>query len=313
MTPRVRASRARAETDDLEHVTLGIEPPTARILLNRPEKKNAMGLAMHRSMTEAVRRLRAREDVKVVVLTGAGDSFCAGMDLRECFFEPFDDPAEFQRRSDLALGWFASFRTLPAITVARVNGWCFGGGVELVGLCDLAVARDDATFGLSEVNFGTLPGGGTLWAVAQHVGRKRAMELMTTGVPFDGSAAAAYGLVNRAVPAAELDTAVEALVAAVAGKSVHALRAIKSAYDRVVRLPFDDGAAWEMAKTHELSYLSGADWVREGVGQFRAGAYRPGLEAYAPRPRGAGADSGKARARSERSSAPAKARRPRKS
>lgn len=265
---------------ELEHVNLILVPPVARIEINRPEKKNSMNPAVHRSMAAALDRIETTGGVKAVVLTGTGDSFCAGMDLEECFLEPFDDPEEFRRRSALALGWFQRFKAFPAVTIARVNGWCFGGGVELVGLCDLAVASEEAVFGLSEVNFGAIPGGGTLWAVAHHLPRKAALYYSLTGARFTGREAVPMGLVNRAVPRDRLDEEVDALVASVVEKNAHTLRTIKEAYERTVFMNFPESVEWEMAKTFELSYYSGHAWVRDALGQFRRREYRPGLEAY---------------------------------
>ncbi len=278
---------------EFEHVNLFVTPPTARIEINRPAKKNSMSPAVQRDLLSALDRVEADGGVAALVLTGVGDSFCAGMDLEECFLEPFDDPDEFRRRSDQALRWFGRLKSTPIVTLARVNGWCFGGGVELVGICDLAVAADDAVFGLSEVNFGTIPGGGTLWVLAHHLPRKAALHYALTGARFTGREAVSLGLVNRAVPRDQLDDAVSALLDAIVKMNPRTLRAIKEAFERTAFMTFPESVEWEMAKTFELSYYSGHTWVKDALAQFRRREYRPGLEAYdSTKPRGDEAKEG---------------------
>lgn len=252
----------------------------AKVTLNRPEKKNAMSPEMHAQMVETLGELAESNSIKVLVLTGVDDSFCAGMDLERCFFEPWDDPRDFARINGQAHEFFQALHYFPAITVAKINGWCFGGGIELVGLCDLAIADEAAIFGLSEVNFGTFPGGGTTWAVARNLHRKDAMELMTTGRQFTGAEAKDYGLINRAVPAAELDEATEELVQTLTQKSRHALLAIKEVYDRSVDMRLEEAIAWENAKLFEFAYRARDEWVRSGIHQFRERRYRPGFESF---------------------------------
>lgn len=252
----------------------------AVIRLARPHKRNAMGPALHEEMCRALDELAARGTVKALVLTGAGGDFCAGMDLEEMFLDPYGDPDEFHRRNATALRWFTRLQAFPAVTVASVNGMAFGGGVALVGFCDIAIAADDATFGLSEINFGIFPGGGTSWAAVHNMGRKQARYHVLTGERFGAAAAAAYGLVTRVVAREELEASVGRLVEVLERKNGQALRAAKEVLDRVESLALPDAIDWETAKLHELSYRSSEAWIRQALPQFAERSYRPGHAPY---------------------------------
>lgn len=262
------------------HVELTIDGPVATVRLNRPEKKNSMSPELHQSMNDALSEIEAHGGIKVCVVTGTGDSFCGGMDLERCFLEPFDDPEKFRSVNAVALTWFRRLKRLNAVTVAKVNGWCFGGGFELAGICDIVIARDDATFGLSEINFGIFPGGGTMWATAHNMPRKQALYYALTAETFTGAEAVALGLATRAVPADQLDAEVDRVVAALTNKNVETLRATKDVYEWSMDLDFDRSIDLEMAKLHELSYASAHDWIRTALTQFKNRDFRPGLESY---------------------------------
>jgi len=263
-------------------VRVDVEDGIARCVLSRPEKKNAMNPAMHEQMGSVLAELK-RENLTALVLTGDGDSFCAGMDLEECFLDPWDDPVEFFRvNEELAYPWFIALKEFPAVTVARVNGYCFGGGVELVGLCDLAVASEDAVFGLSEVNFGTFPGGGTTWAVAHNLARKDAMYLMLTGETFSGRVAEEISLVNVAVPHAELDSELDRILGLLASKSSHTLSAIKHVYEESLRMTLRESIDWETARLFQLAYQARDEWVQKGLRQFQERRYKPGRTSFDP-------------------------------
>lgn len=264
-----------------DHLDLAIEGEVATIRLTRPEKKNCMNPTFHQNMHDALTEVETRGGVKVTVITGSGDSFCGGMDLEQSFLEPFDKgPEEFTRVMELAVNWFRRLKAFPAVSAASVNGWCFGGGVELVGVCDIAIAAEEAVFGLSEVNFGMIPGGGTMWATAHHLNRKPALYYMLTGEVFSGREAVALGLVNRAVPLADLAEETQRTVDVLVRKNIHTLRAIKEVYERSVSMNFAEGTEWEMAKLHELSYKSRDAWIRVAIEQFRQRTYRPGIQPY---------------------------------
>ena len=131
----------------------------ATITFNRPNKRNAMNPKLHYEMVEVLNELRFDKDLRVLILTGAGESFSAGEDLKEFFYEQ-RERMEFERLLEKALEWRVRIlRAFPVPTIAAINGFCFGGAFSIVSGCDIAIAADEATFGLSEVNFGHFPGG----------------------------------------------------------------------------------------------------------------------------------------------------------
>src|SRR3989338_5427095 len=202
-----------------------IQDKVAKVILNRPEKRNAMSPQLHADMTAVLEDLRYNDDAAVLVLTGAGDAFCAGMDLKEFFYELKGKPAEYDRVLRLAVEWRGgTLRQDPKPTIALVNGYCFGGAFSIVEGCDLAVAADESQFGLSEINFGMLPGGGVSKALANLFRPRDALLYAMTGRRFDGKKAAEIGFVNQSVQRARLEAETTALAREIAGKDPAALR-----------------------------------------------------------------------------------------
>ena len=264
----------------LDTVNVEIEGPTATIHLNRPGKKNAMNPQMHQDMNRALDEIEAAGSVKAVVVTGVGDSFSAGMDLEECFVKPYNDPQLFYRTNLVALRWFQRLKAFPAVTIAKVNGFAFGGGFEVTGLCDIAVTTEDALFGLSEINFGIFPAGGATWAVTHNLPRKQALYYILTGDTLTGAQAAEYGLVNKAVPAADLDAATEKIVGKIVNKHPVTLRLAKEVYERTTMLDLPAAIDYDQAKLWELARLSNNEWIEVALRQFEKRSYRPGLGTY---------------------------------
>lgn len=264
-------------------VNLRIDGNRAFIEFNRPEKRNSMSPQLHEDMNSAFKEIKNATDIKVLVITGSGSSFCAGMDLEQSILEKFKDPDAFAELSESALSWFREIRNFRGVTIAAVNGWCVGGGMLVAGICDIAIAANDAQFGLSEVNFAVLPGSGLTWITAQHLRRKEALYYLLTGRLFDGVRAAELGFVNYAVPSGRLVVEVDALSMEIANKNHHALVAIKQTYDRSVQLDFDHAVEWEAAKFFELSYLSREEWLDVALRQFSERKFKPGLTNYDPK------------------------------
>ena len=143
-----------------ETIRVDSDDGVAVLTLNRPEKKNAMNPRLHDEVTDALETLRYDDDARVLVITGAGDAFSAGMDLKEFFIELKDKPAEYDRVTRVSIEWRGrTIRYFPKPTIAMVNGHCYGGAFTIVEACDLAVAADEAKFALSEINFKMFPGG----------------------------------------------------------------------------------------------------------------------------------------------------------
>src|SRR5262245_4384439 len=216
----------------MAYATVAIEKAggVALVSFNRPDKKNAMNPQLHEDMTAALEELRYDDEARVLVITGAGDSFCAGMDLKEVFHALKDQPARYDRVIRLATEWRG--RTLyyfPKPTIAMVNGYCFGGAFTTVASCDIAIAADEATFGLSEVNFGHLAGGIVSKVVADLMLPRQALFYLMTGEPFDGKKSAEIGLTTLSVPKKDLLARTMALAETLKAKNPHGLRACKEA------------------------------------------------------------------------------------
>jgi trans-feruloyl-CoA hydratase/vanillin synthase len=259
-------------------VERGAETGVTLVTFNRPDKRNAMNPKLHEEMTDVLEHLRYDRDTRVLVLTGAGTAFCAGMDLKEFFVDTRDTPDEYDRVHRLAVEWRGrTLRYFPKPTVAMINGYCFGGAFSIVEGCDLAVAADEATFGLSEINFRWFPGGSVSKSLANLLRPRDALFYALTGRTFDGRRATEIGLVNYSVPGDRLKEDVLALARDLAEKDANALRATKDAYRHALETSWD--AAINLASAHERA-LAGQDnaWRETEIGGFLAREYRPGLE-----------------------------------
>ena len=183
-------------------VKVDVENGIGWITLNRPEKRNAMSPTLNREMIDVLETLELDDEAQVVVLTGAGDAWTAGMDLKEYFRETDGKPEIMQERMrrDCSQWQWKLLRMYSKATIAMVNGWCFGGAFSPLVACDLAIAADDAVFGLSKVNWGIPPGNLVSKAVADTMGHRQALHYIMTGDTFTGKEAAAMGLINKSVP-----------------------------------------------------------------------------------------------------------------
>ncbi|MCP3786635.1 enoyl-CoA hydratase-related protein [Micromonospora sp. A3M-1-15] len=237
MTPRVRYEKA-------DHV--------ARVTLDRPEVLNAMDLRMHAELAEVWDDVEADDDIRVVVLTGAGDrAFSVGQDLRERARLDADGVPPSSFGSHGQPGWprLTERFDLSKPVLARVDGYALGGGFELALACDLVVASDRAVFALPEPRLGLVPGAGGAFRLSRQVPLKAAMGYLLTGRRMDAGTAYALGLVNEVVPAAELDRCVAGWVADLLACAPLALRAIKQAVlgslDRPLPEAFAGRYGWE--------------------------------------------------------------------
>ena len=169
-------------------VLVEIADRIAWVTMNRPEKRNAINPTMSFEMLDVFDALESDERCGVVVLTGAGDAYSSGMDLREYFRATdklsYDERMKIMRRSATAQWKRLQFYGKP--TIAMVNGWCFGGAFNSLIACDLAIAAEDAAFGLSEINWGIIPAGTVTKAVASVMGQRDCMYYIMTGETFDG-------------------------------------------------------------------------------------------------------------------------------
>ncbi len=255
----------------------------AWVTLNRPEKKNAMSPALNEEMMHTVAALATDPRCGVFVLTGAGDAFAAGMDLKEYFRETDGEPDTVilnVRRTAEEWQW-RRLRDYPKPTVAMVNGWCFGGAFTPVVACDLAIAADEATFGLSEVNWGIIPAGNVTKATAETIGLRKALYYAMTGETFDGKQAAEMGLVNESVPRKKLRARTRKLAQLLLTKNQTVLRGIKIAMKRVKYMDWEVSADYLYAKMGEALNF-GANKNREKAMKafLDDKKFKPGLQHY---------------------------------
>src|SRR3954469_7503881 len=167
------------------------------VILNRPEKRNAMSPELHREMSEALDELETDDETKVIVITGAGESFSAGQDIKLYFRSTEDNPkARARARHDSHHWRWEKLSKYAKPTIAMVNGFCFGGAFTPLCACDFAIAADEAIFGLSEINWGIFPGGLVSRVLADAMSYRDAMWYIMTGDPFDGKKATELKLVN---------------------------------------------------------------------------------------------------------------------
>jgi trans-feruloyl-CoA hydratase/vanillin synthase len=252
-------------------------------ILNRPEKRNAMSPALNREMRDVLETLEIEDDVKVVVLTGAGESWTAGMDLKEYFREIDHSPEIVQERvrRDASMWQWKLLRMYAKPTIAMVNGWCFGGGFSPLVACDLAIASETAVFGLSEINWGIPPGNLVSKALADTVGHRKALEYIMTGETFTGKEAAEMGLVNKAVPLERLREETIALARKLAAKNPVVLRAAKHGFKRCRELTWEQSEDYLYAKLDQAQLRDPEGGREQGLKQFLDDkSIKPGLQAY---------------------------------
>ncbi|MEM1994053.1 MAG: enoyl-CoA hydratase-related protein [Nitrososphaerales archaeon] len=259
--------------DTYQTIQVEKEEGVAWLYLNRPEKKNAMNPTMHKELKQALDLLEEDETVRVLVITGRGDSFCSGLDVIESFVNTYDEPEMFYKAlynvSSIA-GWNLKLRYFPKPTIAAVNGYCLAGGFNLLSACDLAIASEKALFGLSEINFAHIPAGGSTWSAAEFLLPKHALYLILTGATIDGKEAARIGLVNQAVPHEQLIPKTNELANILKAKHPIALRSAKWNYLLTRRLGADllNAIQWELAMLHENTFFTKAEWIRVALQNY---------------------------------------------
>jgi enoyl-CoA hydratase/carnithine racemase len=234
----------------------------ARLTLNRPGAYNALSVGLMAALQDELERIGADREVRAVILAGAGKGFCAGHDLKEIrsgggrdFFE-----AVFGQCSKLML----TLTRLPQPVIAQVHGIATAAGCQLVATCDLAVAAENARFGTPGVNIGLFCST-PMVALSRAVPRKQAMEMLLTGEMVDAATAVSLGLINRALPEAELADGALALAAEVAAKSPLVLKIGKEAFYRQIELDLE--AAYAYASQVMTANMLARD-AEEGIDAF---------------------------------------------
>ncbi|OAN58357.1 p-hydroxycinnamoyl CoA hydratase/lyase [Sphingomonas sp. TDK1] len=270
-------------TDPIQDATVAYDviDGIAWVRFNRPDKRNCMSPRLNRRMMEVLDALEYRDDVGVLVLSGEGTAWSAGMDLKEYFRENEAKGLGATRGAQReAYGWWRRLRWYHKPTIAMVNGWCFGGGYGPLFGCDLAFAAEEAQFGLSEINWGILPGGGASKVIAELTGFRNAMYHAMMGENISGKKAAEWGLVNEAVPLEGLKARVEEVAKVLQAKNPVALKATKDAIRRVREMTYDNAEDY-LIRAQEAANSYDNEGRKEGIKQFIDDkTYKPGLGAY---------------------------------
>lgn len=274
---------ATAAMPNFTTVTVAFDAGIAWVTLNRPDKRNAMSPTLNREMIELLDLMEVDPRCGVLVLTGAGESFSAGMDLKE-YFRETDNAAPLVKarlRRDAGAWQWRRLQFYPKPTIAMVNGWCFGGAFTPLIACDLAIAADEATFGLSEINWGIIPAGNVTKAMETVCGQRASLYYIMTGEPFGGQIAKSIGLVNDSVPLADLRARTRALAMTLLDKNPTVLRSAKHAFRRVRSMDWDLSEEYLAAKAEQTRATDTEQGRSRGMAQFLdEKSIRPGLQTY---------------------------------
>ena len=232
------------------------------LTMNRPAQYNALSEAMIAALDDALAAIAADASARVVILAGAGKAFCAGHDLREMRAEPSLD--YYQKLFGQCAKMMMTIQRMPQPVIARVHGIATAAGCQLVAMCDLAVASQDAKFAVSGVNLGLFCSTPSV-ALSRNLSRKAAFEMLVTGEFIDAAAAEQRGLINHAVPADRLDAEIDRIAQLIAAKPAVAIAAGKGLFYRQLEMGID--AAYQLAgQTMACNMM--AEPTLEGVQAF---------------------------------------------
>ncbi len=247
----------------MNYESLLVETSAARtrITLNQPARRNALSLALMQELTVCLRTIGKSTDTRAVILAANGPAFCAGHDLREMIDRSV---AEYRELFDTCVELMTTVQHIPQPVIAEVHGIATAAGCQLVATCDLAVASETATFATPGVRIGLFCST-PMVALTRAIGRKRALQMLLTGVPIDARTAAAWGLINQVVAPAELRAATEQLAAQIAEASALTVGIGKQAFYAQIELEQDKAYAY----TKEVMSLNAlAADAQEGMSAF---------------------------------------------
>jgi len=235
----------------------------ALITLNRPKALNALNTALLTELKDALEAAESDARVRILVITGAGNkAFCAGADITEIRDKNPEEAGEWSR---WVQGILTRLEQMKKLVIAKIQGFCLGGGLELAMACDFRIASETAIFGQPEINLAIIPGGGSTQRLPRLIGKPKAMELLMTGEQIEAAEALRLRLVNTVVPVDELDRAVDELIKKLLSKSPATLGILKDAVNRGVEMDLEHALEYE-AKCFE-SALKTED-AREGLKAF---------------------------------------------
>lgn len=252
------------------------------LTLNRPEKRNAMSPALHEEMDDALFWLEDDPDTKVVILRGAGGNFSAGQDLKEFFRENENNPRGRRKAQQDANRWrWERLYGYDKPTICMIEGFCVGGAFMQLLATDFVIAAEDATFSLSEVNWGILPGALVSKVVADAVLYRHALWYACLGEPFDGKEAERVGFINKAVPRKDLEKETEGLAKKLMLKSPRVLRATKQAIRHVRTMDFGQAYDYLAEKGKAIKVGDVEKSYESGLSQFLdKKAYKPVMSPF---------------------------------
>jgi enoyl-CoA hydratase/carnithine racemase len=250
-----------AERRTYENILFEMDGPTARLTMNRPEKRNALSLAHMQEVIECLKAIGEGKEARVVVLGGNGPAFCAGHDLSEMVGR---DPEFYRHLFDVCCELMETIQQIPQPVIARVHGVATAAGCQLAATCDLVVASEEARFATPGVKIGLFCST-PMVALSRAVGQKKAMEMLLTGDFISAERALAEGLVNRVVPAEELEAETQKLADKIAEASPLVIGVGKQAFHRQVEMPVKQAYAY----TKEvMSFNASFADAQEGICAF---------------------------------------------
>lgn len=268
--------------DDYKCVDVKIdEEGIAWVTFNRPEKRNAMNPTLHYEMEDILMHLETDPAAKVIVLTGAGKAWSAGMDLKEYFRETDNNPDAFFRAFSANKHWsWDILANSRKPTVAMVNGYVFGGAFVSLCNCDIVITDEAAIYGLSEINWGIIPAGVVSKVIVDKMPLRDALFYSMTGRTFDGRKAVEMNLANIAVPADRLREETVEICRELMGKNPIALAYTKQAIRNVVTMDVPQAYEYLMTKIQALMAADPEKTRNRGIEEFiDKKTYRPGFEA----------------------------------
>jgi len=240
------------------------EKGIAKIIINRPEVRNALNQATRWEIREVVEDIKKDKNVRVVIFTGAGDkAFVAGADITE--FKGATPTIMEERAATTGQQLFNDIESLPMPVIAMINGFCLGGGCELAMACDIRIASENARFGQPEINVGIIPGAGGTQRLPRLVGWGRAKELIYTGRIIDAAEAERIGLVDKMVPADKLEETVNQLAETIVGKSPLIVNIAKKTINRGMYTDLAAGLSYERSN---LAFCFSTEDQKEGAAAF---------------------------------------------
>ena len=229
-----------AEKQTYEHIIFEADGEIARITMNRPEKRNALSMAHMQELTSCLKAIGESREASVVVLAGSGAAFCAGHDLSEMIGR---DPDFYRHIFDVCCELMETVQAIPQPVIAKVHGVATAAGCQLAATCDLVVAAEEARFATPGVKIGLFCST-PMVALSRAIGQKKAMEMLLTGDFISAEEALAEGLVNKVVPAEDLEAEIRKLAEKLTGASPLVIGVGKQAFYRQIEMPVEQAYAY---------------------------------------------------------------------